>query len=54
LLSTGYLPGAHDESCPVYRKVAKLKPPWMRAVPKPAASATQPKPTKTRRAAPKR
>lgn len=30
LVSTGYLPGAHDESCPVYRKIARLKPPWMR------------------------
>jgi len=30
LLSTGYLPGAHDESCPVYRKVASLRPAWMR------------------------
>ncbi len=30
LLSTGYLPGAHEESCPVYKKIARLKPPWMR------------------------
>jgi len=30
LLSTGYLPGAHEESCPVYRKIVKLKPPWLR------------------------
>jgi DNA-3-methyladenine glycosylase I len=30
LLSTGYLPGAHDESCPVFAKIARLKPPWMR------------------------
>ncbi|MGH9509070.1 MAG: DNA-3-methyladenine glycosylase I, partial [Terriglobales bacterium] len=30
LLSTGYLPGAHVESCPVFRRVAKLKPAWMR------------------------
>ena len=29
LMSTGYLPGAHRESCPVYRRVAKLSPPWM-------------------------
>jgi DNA-3-methyladenine glycosylase I len=54
LLSTGYLPGAHDESCPVYRKIAKLKPPWMRAASKPATSATQSKPTKVRKAAPNR
>ena len=29
LLSTGYLPGAHDESCPVYYEIAALRPPWM-------------------------
>lgn len=28
LLSTGYLPGAHDEDCPVYPKVKSLSPPW--------------------------
>ena len=31
LMSTGYLPGAHDESCPIYRKVASLRPAWMRS-----------------------
>lgn len=31
LLSTGYLPGAHVESCPVYATIARLNPPWMRA-----------------------
>jgi DNA-3-methyladenine glycosylase I len=31
LLSTGYLPGAHVETCPVYERVAKKNPPWMRA-----------------------
>jgi len=31
LVSTGYLPGAHRESCPVYRRIARLKPPWMTA-----------------------
>ena len=31
LISIGYLPGAHHESCPVYRTVATLKPPWMSA-----------------------
>jgi DNA-3-methyladenine glycosylase I len=30
LLSTGYLPGAHDESCPVFAEIARLGPPWMR------------------------
>ena len=29
LMSTGYLPGAHGTSCPVYRKIARLNPPWM-------------------------
>jgi len=31
LLSTGYLPGAHRESCPVYAKVMKKRPPWLKA-----------------------
>jgi len=30
LMSLGYLPGAHAESCAVYKKIARLKPPWMR------------------------
>jgi DNA-3-methyladenine glycosylase I len=30
LLSTGYLPGAHIESCPVYRKAIKAGAPWAR------------------------
>jgi DNA-3-methyladenine glycosylase I len=30
LMSIGYLPGTHDETCPVYKKIARLKPPWMR------------------------
>lgn len=28
LLSTGYLPGAHRESCPVYHRILALRPPW--------------------------
>jgi DNA-3-methyladenine glycosylase I len=28
LLSTGYLPGAHDQECPIYRKIARLQPAW--------------------------
>ena len=40
LISTGYLPGAHDETCTVYRKIARLKPPWMRGARKPSAVAT--------------
>jgi DNA-3-methyladenine glycosylase I len=31
LLSTGYLPGAHDPDCPVYKEIAKEKPAWMKA-----------------------
>ena len=31
LLSTGYLPGAHEENCPTYKKVASLRPAWMRS-----------------------
>ena len=30
LVSTGYLPGAHDEDCMVYKTVAALHPAWMR------------------------
>jgi DNA-3-methyladenine glycosylase I len=30
LMSTGYLPGAHEEDCPVFKKIARLKPPHMR------------------------
>ena len=30
LISTGYLPGAHVERCPVYARIAQLNPPWMR------------------------
>lgn len=30
LMSTGYLAGAHQEDCPAYRKVASLRPAWMR------------------------
>ena len=29
LMSSGYLPGAHDKDCPVFSKVAQLKPAWM-------------------------
>jgi DNA-3-methyladenine glycosylase I len=28
LVSTGYLPGAHDVDCPTYKKIAMLKPAW--------------------------
>ena len=29
LMSTGYLPGAHDPACPVYKKIVKYNPPWL-------------------------
>jgi DNA-3-methyladenine glycosylase I len=29
LMSLGYLGGAHDESCPVYGRIATLAPPWV-------------------------
>lgn len=29
LVSTGYLPGAHQKNCPIYKKVASLRPPWL-------------------------
>lgn len=28
LMSTGYLPGAHVESCPVYREILEIGPAW--------------------------
>jgi len=32
LMSTGYLPGAHIESCPIYKKVMKQKPMWAKGI----------------------
>jgi DNA-3-methyladenine glycosylase I len=31
LMSTGYLPGAHKPSCPVYARIAERHPPWMKS-----------------------
>lgn len=31
LMSIGYLPGAHADDCPVFKKIARLNPPWMKA-----------------------
>lgn len=31
LMSTGYLPGAHEPSCPIYEQVVRLNPPWLRS-----------------------
>jgi len=28
LMSTGYLPNAHEENCPVYKKIIKANPAW--------------------------
>ena len=28
LMSTGYLPGAHVQECPIYQKILALNPPW--------------------------
>jgi len=36
LLSTGYLAGAHDTDCPIFEKVKKKKPAWMRVQPVPS------------------
>lgn len=30
LMSSGYLPGAHDEGCRVFKQIKKLKPMWMK------------------------
>jgi DNA-3-methyladenine glycosylase I len=30
LMSIGYLPGAHSEACPIYKKIQKLNPKWAR------------------------
>ncbi|MDQ1466698.1 MAG: DNA-3-methyladenine glycosylase [Actinomycetota bacterium] len=31
LMSTGYLPGAHEDWCPVGKRITVLRPPWMDA-----------------------
>ena len=30
LMSAGYLPGAHSEGCPIFKKIVKKKPMWMK------------------------
>ena len=32
LVSSGYLPGAHDQDCPVYWQIARLQPAWTRGL----------------------
>ena len=29
LMSTGYLPGAHDENCTIFEKAKALNPKWL-------------------------
>ncbi len=29
LMSTGYLPGAHRDNCPIFMTISSLKPPWL-------------------------
>ena len=31
LMSTGYLPGAHRDDCPVFAQIKQQRPPWLRA-----------------------
>lgn len=31
MMSTGYLPGAHNPDCPVYRQIVAANPPWLNA-----------------------
>jgi DNA-3-methyladenine glycosylase I len=31
LMSTGYLPGAHTEDCPIHAQITLLNPPWMQS-----------------------
>jgi DNA-3-methyladenine glycosylase I len=39
LMSLGWLPGAHVPECPVYERIARIEPPWMRAAADQPASA---------------
>ncbi|MSO92163.1 MAG: DNA-3-methyladenine glycosylase I [Rhodospirillales bacterium] len=34
LMSIGYLPGTHREDCPVFKRIARLRPPWTQVDPK--------------------
>lgn len=31
LMSTGYLPGAHQPTCPIFQHIASIGPPWSRS-----------------------
>jgi len=41
LVSTGYLRGAHARSCPVFARIARRKPPWMRSTRRGGTSAVR-------------
>jgi len=30
LMSIGYLPGAHRDDCPIFKRLKEIRPPWMR------------------------
>ena len=45
-------PGAHQERCPVYKKVARLKPPWMRVAGRVHASSAPPRAASPRAVSP--
>jgi len=34
LMCIGYLPGAHRDDCPVFKRIAETRPPWMGVDPK--------------------
>jgi DNA-3-methyladenine glycosylase I len=42
LISTGYLPGAHDEDCPLFAEIQALHPPWANTSVDPPADAVSP------------
>ncbi len=31
LLSCGFLPGSHDDDCPIFKRIARLNPPFMKS-----------------------
>lgn len=33
LMSLGYLPGAHEENCPIFARIRMLEPPWTQVEP---------------------
>ncbi len=38
LVSTGYLPGAHEPTCPIYVQILPLQPPWQQSAVLPGAA----------------